>query len=754
MRREFPSMKLPSLRISHRIALIALAGVIGMLAVTGMFIYERSVLSALEQTEAEAQETGRLSEELERDFAQLQILEKDFFLNKQELALTAHARKIEELNGKIEQIEAIIESNAHRDLPEAGQLTEVFRDYESAFAIAASTSQRLGLNSALGLQLALRTAGAALAEDLARVPLTQLRLDAAQIFLAERNFTLTPTKGNEDAIKDAIQGLRQRPQGVFGGAERYESTMLLLDKYELTFRQFAREATLIVQYQKDVADTYAKLQPIFTKIHGEVAAIQEEVAAQKLEMSTTIQQVVFAVIAGLLVLIALGGLLAWRSVARPITQTARSMRELADGALDIQVPGLGRRDEIGEIATAFELFRENTVRRVQEERQAEEQRQRAAMEREARENEEKAEQARQLQEAVDRLADGLAKLAEGDVAQSIDEPFTASLEKLRHDFNNSVARLNAALAEVGMNATAIHAGSDEIRQAADDLSTRTEQQAASVEETAAALEQMVATVRDSSRRAEEAGMLVNHTREGAERSGVIVQDAIMAMDRIAESSDQIGNIIGVIDEIAFQISLLALNAGIEAARAGDAGRGFAVVAQEVRELAQRSANAAKEINTLISASGVHVRSGVSLVGEAGKALETIVSEVQEISVNVAAIVEAAREQATGLTEINIAVNRIDQGTQQNAAMVEETTAASHKLATEAASLQNLLEQFKLEADRTRNRSAATFDNAKPANDGRYASEMTLASSAPRAVVNAGTSAAALLAPDQEEWEEF
>jgi methyl-accepting chemotaxis protein len=216
-----------------------------------------------------------------------------------------------------------------------------------------------------------------------------------------------------------------------------------------------------------------------------------------------------------------------------------------------------------------------------------------------------------------------------------------------------------------------------------------------VEETAAALEEITTTVKDSARRAEEVGRLVDRARGNAEQSGVIVEDAVRAMEGIEKSSSEISNIIGVIDEIAFQTNLLALNAGVEAARAGEAGKGFAVVAQEVRELAQRSANAAKEIKTLINASTSQVQSGVDLVGNAGKALETIVREVQEINRHIDAIVTSSREQSTGLQEINTAINTIDQGTQQNAAMVEEQTAASHGLASEAAALNDLLAQFQL-----------------------------------------------------------
>lgn len=381
-------------------------------------------------------------------------------------------------------------------------------------------------------------------------------------------------------------------------------------------------------------------------------------------------------------------------ITTPISTLNRRMSTLAAGDTDEAIAGTDRRDEIGNMANAVSVFRDNAIERARLEHEAESNRIQAEKERLDRDAQ-KAREAAEVQQAVEEIGTGLSNLANGNVAYRVNTRFTPALESLRVDFNESMEKLHQTLRTVGENARTIDAGAAEIRQASDDLSKRTEQQAASVEETAAALEQITTTVKDATSRAEEAGALVERTRAGAERSGDVVRNAVSAMHQIEKSSQEISNIIGVIDDIAFQTNLLALNAGVEAARAGDAGKGFAVVAQEVRELAQRSANAAKEIKSLITTSGDQVRSGVSLVGETGKALEKIVEEVRQINSHVAAIVKGAREQAIGLQEINTAVNSMDQGTQQNAAMVEETTAASYSLAKEASSLNQLLSQFRM-----------------------------------------------------------
>ena len=299
--------------------------------------------------------------------------------------------------------------------------------------------------------------------------------------------------------------------------------------------------------------------------------------------------------------------------------------------------------------------------------------------------------------AIAQIGVGLAALAAGDLTYRLRKPMANEHRKLQSDFNGAMERLFEAMSTISRSASGIRSGSTEISAAADNLSQRTEQQAASLEETAAALDEITATVRKTAEGAQQAQRAVSSARADADVSGRIVEDAVQAMGQIEGSSRQIGQIIGVIDEIAFQTNLLALNAGVEAARAGEAGRGFAVVASEVRALAQRSAEAAKEIKNLISTSSDQVSAGVELVGKTGEALERIVAGVTQITALVSEIAASAQEQATGLQQVNASINQMDQMTQQNAAMVEESTAASHALSHEADALAHLMDAFALEA---------------------------------------------------------
>ena len=369
--------------------------------------------------------------------------------------------------------------------------------------------------------------------------------------------------------------------------------------------------------------------------------------------------------------------------------------------------------------------------------------------------EERARRTTEQRQVVDALSAALSKLAEGDLTVRIDTVLGTDHDQLRTDFNTAIERLCEAMRAVLDNAESIRGEAADISSAADDLSRRTEHQAATLEETATSIAEITASVGSTADGARQANEVVTEARSKAEESGVVVQEAVAAMGEIATSSDQISKIISVIDDIAFQTNLLALNAGVEAARAGDAGRGFAVVASEVRALAQRSSEAAREINDLISASGQHVKRGVTLVDDAGGALERIVTSVSDIAEHVAAIAASAQDQSSGLEQISTAMSQLDQVTQQNVAMFEETTAASHALTGEAETLTATMARFRTCKDmpeagnvikgafQSRRDAAETgAETAKAAPDERPT----------RAVANAGPSLTA--APDDDDWEDF
>ncbi len=463
-----------------------------------------------------------------------------------------------------------------------------------------------------------------------------------------------------------------------------------------------------------------------------------------------------------------------KQLSAPILKVSQVMKSVADGHLEADIPYLDRKDEIGEMASAVEVFKRSglDMRRMNA--------QETAMR--AKSDDLQAGMAdvvgaaaqgdfgrritkdygddnlnrfaKTINDLLGSVDSGvseagrvIADLAKGDLTGAMNGKFHGVFAELQANINDTMSKLSVTMSEVRESTDGINGNANELRSAADDLSKRTEQQAAALEETSAALDEITAVVKNSTARAQEASAMVSETKEKTAHSAKVVRDAVTAMGRIEQASREISQIINVIDEIAFQTNLLALNAGVEAARAGEAGKGFAVVAQEVRELAQRSANAAKDIKALITKSGEEVGSGVTLVRQTGAALEDIETRILSINDHIHSIATAAQEQATGLQEVNTAINQMDQATQRNAAMVEETSAATHKLSGEAATLVSLVGRFRLG-----NEALQTQRFAAPARP----SSAPVASPARKMMgtVARAFSGSAAVAQNRDEWQEF
>jgi methyl-accepting chemotaxis protein len=383
-----------------------------------------------------------------------------------------------------------------------------------------------------------------------------------------------------------------------------------------------------------------------------------------------------------------------RLVGQPLGQLSGRIVALQDGDMKTPVVFQNKGDEIGFLARALERFRLDAIETSEARSRAEQQQ--ITIDRERARNASLSEEAAETQKRIiERVGEALSLLSDGQLTTRLHD-LGPDFEQLRVDFNGMVDSVSQAITSIKTASLAVENGAGELADQAQQLAKRTEQQAASLEETAAALDEVTTTMQTSSKGAELAGRMVGEAKTEARESAEVVRRAIGAMDRIQNSSSQIGQIIGVIDEIAFQTNLLALNAGVEAARAGEAGKGFAVVAQEVRELAQRSATAAKEIKQLVATSNAEVAGGVSLVNETGEALIKIEGRIGSIAEKIVAIASSYREQSSGLREINTAINDMDQATQRNAAMVEETSAACHDLLSQSRLLQEAAGRFQLD----------------------------------------------------------
>ncbi|HCD85213.1 MAG TPA: methyl-accepting chemotaxis protein [Agrobacterium sp.] len=518
-----------------------------------------------------------------------------------------------------------------------------------------------------------------------------LSFDAVKADLAEHEATFLEAIKENAALSEGTEA-----KAVIGSVEKPLHSYLEIAKTVVGL--VGSDPGAATKMIPDFMRQFTTLETAMEKAGEQIDALSQATVAKSQETKAVIDFLLKGLLALATLFCVSLFILTRKTVTGPILRLSETMEILASGDTSQPPSGVDRKDEIGSMSGAVEIFRQAAIANRALEQEAAAAREKAELDQQAARRQAEEDASERLRIATSGLAAGLKRLAAGDLAFQLDVAFAPEFEALRRDFNSSVKQLAETLLAISDGVATIDGSTREIAAGADDLSRRTEHQAASLEETAAALEEITVNVANANKRAAEARLAATDANQSAVKSAEVVGHAEEAMRRIEASSRQITGIIGVIDEIAFQTNLLALNAGVEAARAGEAGKGFAVVAQEVRDLAQRSAKAASEIRGHIRQSSTEVESGVKLVLDTSTTLKDIGERIAGIDRHMNAIATSAAEQATGLAEINAAVNSMDQATQQNAAMVEQSTAASAMLAAETAKLRALVSRFRLEME--------------------------------------------------------
>lgn len=754
------------MKLNTKIFLLAPLSVAGMILVSGLFLAVQSVDSDFKEASSRVEAVAGEDKEIQIHLLQARRAEKDFLLRKDEKYVAKHAKITSETSVLIDRVDGLLQEQ----FPEAysSELEGVFNTLETGFgAYTAKFAElnasvvKLGVDEESGLQGALRAAVQAAEADLTELNQFELTTKMLMMRRHEKDFILRGTQKYIDRLNARVDEFSGFPTRLFGSASAKESIVADVTEYQKHFQAFAAESMIERQLRSDVSSSYADISPLFDVIADFIANKRDQLQLESAETEANLMTILgIAILIGILLI---GGTiyLVARSVSNPLKNAVDALQTLANGDHSQTVHGLERSDEIGDIARAIEVFKQNAIEKVRAEEDSE--KSRAEHEQDLKRNEElKTMEAQTLANAIDALAQGLTQLSEGDLTANIATPFEGSLDRLRLDFNQSVEKLSETMGQIAKVSITLKDNSGEISNATNELCSRTETQAASLEQTSAALDEITATVRETSERAKEAASKAKDARDDTQKSSEVVTNAVAAMEGIEKASADISNIINVIDEIAFQTNLLALNAGVEAARAGEAGKGFAVVAQEVRELAGRSADAAKEIKSLISKSSTEVENGVQLVKETGQALAKISEHVTEIDERIDTISQGAEEQLTGIQEVNSAVNSMDQVTQQNAAMVEENTAVTQQIADQVVTLSGLIATFKVDQHAMSRQTAATRQVA-PQSASRTSPTSASASHAPapspakaqlKKVANAFSGNNAVAKETAGNWDEF
>ncbi|MEI6557729.1 MAG: methyl-accepting chemotaxis protein [Rhodospirillaceae bacterium] len=658
--------------------------------------------------------------------------EKDFFLRSDEKYAALQQEALGKVNQTIERLTGVLDRAEERTL--ANVLKENVQRYGRQFSEVVTRRVKLGLNENAGLTARMRAAVHAIEDAVKTYKEPELQVLMLTLRRHEKDFLARRDVKYAEELKKTAEQFATMLKG-FALAETVRADLVAkLADYRESFLGVVEGTAAVAAASKVMSEVYAELEPVQDRLSTTTAAdydaAKTEITAARAEMVTFLM----ATLGGGILLLILAVVTISGAISRPLIALTGIMQRLAAGDLAVAIGHQGSRNEIGEMSRAVEVFKRNAL---EKRRMDEAERERLDAERKTAEAQRAREQAigheiavlidavstgslgsridlagkdgfyLTMSEGINRLATTIAgiiqelsvvaaALAQGDLTRRVLKDYQGAFRQLKDDFNATADKLAEVVGQIHQATDAITQAAAEVSAGSADLAERTEQQASSLEETAASMEQLGATVRSSAETAQRANRMAADARRSAEEGGSVAGSAISAMRAIADASRKITDIIGVIDEIAFQTNLLALNAAVEAARAGDAGKGFAVVAQEVRVLAQRSAQASKEIKALILNSDGQVQNGVEMVRKAGDSLSGIVAGVQQVAQLIGEIASASTEQASALDEINAAVATMDEMTQKNAALVEETTAAAQSMSGQAGDLTTLMGFFHID----------------------------------------------------------
>jgi methyl-accepting chemotaxis protein len=687
----------PKILLTHKVVAIGGAGVVSVLALAAIFITGAWLQDRYARMADAARATAATVSRLHIDLLESRRAEKDFFLRNDMKYAQHHAKISDAVAKELDELRA--QSADKGDATFARKIDAIgtgYGAYDRSFKASVDTRVRLGLHETAGLEGALRNSVHAIESKLNEFHEPDLLVIMLMMRRHEKDFMLRREAQYGEELKKRAGEFTVALNTVTLPAAAKADLVAKLADYQRDFAAWMQAALGLAAQQKTTSEAYATVEPVIEEmLQSTKADFDAALAANQATRDSTMLRIEIAI--GVITIVLSGFAFGiGRSLSRPIKAMTLAMRRLGEGNFDVVLPGLGRRDEIGEIASAVETFKVKAAEKARLEADEMLQRQKAEAEAAARAAEERAKAAEEQARVVDALADGLGKLADGELAFRLSEAdFTDAYKQIKNDFNSAIGRLQSTVAALAGATREVADTAGEISSATTSLSQRTEEQAASLEETSASMEQISATVKKNAENAQRADQFTAGTRDVADKGGAVVAQAVGAMARIEESSRKISDIISVIDEIARQTNLLALNAAVEAARAGEAGRGFAVVASEVRTLAQRSSQAAKDIKDLITNSTSQVTEGVDLVNRAGASLTEIVASIKNVAAIVSEIASASAEQSTGIDQVNTAITQMDEVTQQNSALVEQNAAAARSLQQQAQEMDKQVGFFRI-----------------------------------------------------------